>query len=398
MTKPLNFQQMILALHHYWAEHDCLIWHPYYSQVGAGTNNPSTFLRVLGPEPFNVGYVEPSVRPDDGRYGDNPNRLQMFYQYQVILKPDPGNPQELYLGSLEAVGINPHEHDIRFVEDNWESPAIGAWGLGWEVWLDGLEITQFTYFQQAGQQNLDPVSVEITYGLDRIAAPLQGVSHFKDIQWDERRTFGDMNMQGEQEQSKYYFEIADVERTRKIYELTRQEMISALDAGLVLPAYDCQLRLSHLFNILDTRGAIGVTERQQSFKDLRSLAGRVAELYLETRQQQEYPWLEDSADTTAPSTASGKADAVTITGPEKPNPFLLEIGTEELPPADLNEYLRQLEDQISALLEELNLNHGAVMVMGTPRRLLVYVECLEQQQSDRTEVVKGPPASRAFDA
>jgi glycyl-tRNA synthetase len=403
MSKPFNFQEMILALHRYWAEHDCLIWHPYYSQMGAGTNNPSTFLRVLGPEPFNVGYIEPSVRPDDGRYGDNPNRLQMFYQYQVILKPDPGNPQELYLGSLEAIGIDPHKHDIRFVEDNWESPVLGAWGLGWEVWLDGLEITQFTYFQQSGQQNLDPVSVEITYGLDRIAAPLQGVSHFKDIQWSDKRTFGDMNLQGEQEQSKYYFEVANVERNRTIYDLTRQEVLSALDTGLVMPAYDNLLKLSHLFNILDTRGAIGVTERQQFFRDMRNLAGRVASLYLETRQQQEFPWLDEAEETALSAGAvsaatADKQETLELTWPDKPQPFLLEIGTEELPPADLDSYLAQLNEQVPALLERLTLNHAALMILGTPRRLIVYVECLEQQQSDRTEVVKGPPASRAFDA
>ena len=396
MIKPRNFQSMILALHNYWADHGCLIWHPYYSQMGAGTNNPSTFLRVLGPEPFNVGYVEPSVRPDDGRYGDNPNRLQMFYQYQVILKPDPGNPQELYLGSLEAVGINPHEHDIRFVEDNWESPVLGAWGLGWEVWLDGLEITQFTYFQQAGQVNLDPVSVEITYGLDRIAAPLQGVTHFKDIQWSEKRTFGDMNLQGEQEHSKYYFEVADVERNRKMYELHREEVLNALDAGLVMPAYDHLLRLSHLFNVMDTRGAVGVTERQQFFRDMRNLAGRVAGLYLEGRQQQEFPWMEDGSGALGGSVVAEKPTDLPLTAPEKPQPFLLEIGTEELPPADLDAYLTQLEQHVPALLKELNLQHGAVMIMGTPRRIVVYVECLEQQQSDREELVKGPPAARAF--
>jgi len=197
MNKQPNFQSMINALQQYWDSQGCLIWQPYYAQVGAGTMNPATFLRVLGPEPWRVGYVEPSVRPDDGRYGYNPNRLQMHYQYQVILKPDPGNPQEIYLRSLETMGINVQEHDIRFVEDNWESPALGAWGLGWEVWLDGLEITQFTYFQQAGKLELDPVSVEITYGLDRIAAPLQGVRNFKDIQWDAALTFGDVNLQGE---------------------------------------------------------------------------------------------------------------------------------------------------------------------------------------------------------
>ena len=183
MATPKNFQSIIMTLQEFWAEQGCLIWQPYYTQVGAGTMNPATFLRVLGPEPWNVGYVEPSIRPDDGRYGENPNRMQMHYQFQVILKPDPGNPQEIYLKSLEALGIDPRQHDIRFVEDNWESPALGAWGLGWEVWLDGQEITQFTYFQQAGGLVLDPVSVEITYGLERIAIALQQVSSFRDIQW-----------------------------------------------------------------------------------------------------------------------------------------------------------------------------------------------------------------------
>ncbi len=394
---PMNFQSMILALHHYWAEQGCLIWHPYYSQVGAGTMNPSTFLRVLGPEPFNVGYVEPSVRPDDGRYGDNPNRLQMFYQYQLILKPDPGNPQELYLGSLQAIGIDPARHDIRFVEDNWESPALGAWGLGWEVWLDGLEITQFTYFQQAGQQTLDPVSVEITYGLDRIAAPLQGVTHFKDIQWSPKRSFGDMNLQGEQEHSRYYFEVADVERNRQIYELTRAEMVSILDRGLILPAYDQLLKLSHLFNVLDTRGAIGVTERQQFFRDMRMLAGRIAEMYLADRQRQEFPWLEEGAGGVG-AASSVKFAPTSVTPLSKPAPFLFEIGTEELPPADLDSYLAQLREGVSAMLDDLHLEHGEVKVMGTPRRLVALVEDLSPQQPDREDLVKGPPAGRAFDA
>jgi glycyl-tRNA synthetase len=338
--------------------------------------------------------VEPSVRPDDGRYGDNPNRLQMFYQYQVILKPDPGNPQELYLGSLEAVGIDPHKHDIRFVEDNWESPALGAWGLGWEVWLDGLEITQFTYFQQAGQQNLDPVSVEITYGLDRIAAPLQGVTHFKDIQWSEERTFGDMNMQGEQEQSKYYFEVADVERNRQMYQMINDEITLALDNDLVLPAYDNLLKLSHLFNVLDTRGAIGVTERAQFFREMRTLAGRVAKLYVDGRQRLEFPWLEDG-EAAAPVAVS-KKDIAAIKAPTKPASFLFEIGTEELPPADLDSYLTQLEERFEKLLDTHYLEHGEVKVFGTPRRLVVHVEKLSPQQPDREELVKGPPAARAF--
>jgi glycyl-tRNA synthetase len=397
MTEPLKFQSMILALHHYWAEQGCLIWHPYYSQVGAGTMNPATFLRVLGPEPWNVGYVEPSVRPDDGRYGHNPNRLQMHYQYQVILKPDPGNPQELYLDSLQAIGIDPNQHDIRFVEDNWEQPALGAWGLGWEVWLDGLEITQFTYFQQAGRQELDPVSVEITYGLDRIAAPLQGVSNFKDIQWDQKHTFGDLNLQGEQEHSKYYFEIANVERTLEIYKLTEQEVEAALEAGLLLPAYDHLLKLSYLFNVLDTRGAIGVTERQQFFRGMRMLAGKIANLYLENRERLEYPWLEEDAQgIVGTPTKEKKGEKVVIKAPDKAAPFLLEIGTEELPPSDFESYQKQLEISVPALLEELHLEHGEIKVMGTPRRLVIYVEALAPKQLDREELAKGPPASRAY--
>jgi glycyl-tRNA synthetase len=397
MTEALKFQSMILALHHYWAEQGCLIWHPYYSQVGAGTMNPATFLRVLGPEPWKVGYVEPSVRPDDGRYGDNPNRLQMHYQYQVILKPDPGNPQELYLGSLQAIGIDPHKHDIRFVEDNWEQPALGAWGLGWEVWLDGLEITQFTYFQQAGRQELDPVSVELTYGLDRIAAPLQGVSNFKDIQWNDKLTFGDLNLQGEQEHSKYYFEIANVERTREIYRLTEQEVEAALEAGLLLPAYDHLLKLSYLFNVLDTRGAIGVTERQAFFRGMRNLAGRIAEMYLENRQRLEYPWMEDDDQGVAAAKhGESSAEKVVLKAPEKAAPFLLEIGTEELPASDFESYKAQLEESLPALLGELHLEHGEIKVMGTPRRLVAYVEDLAPKQPDREEVVKGPPASRAY--
>jgi glycyl-tRNA synthetase len=259
--------------------------------------NPATYLRVLGPEPWNVAYVEPSIRPDDGRYGENPNRLQQHYQYQVILKPDPGNPQELYLQSLQALGLNPRQHDIRFIEDNWESPALGAWGLGWEVWLNGMEITQFTYFQQAGGFVLDPVSVELTYGLERIAMALQGVHDFRHIQWNTSYngsasfTYGDVNLQGEYEHSKYFFEIADVEKLRQAYNIFVSEANASLSQGLVLPAHDYVLKCSHTFNVLDTRGAIGVTERQAMFAEMRDLARRVAEAYLAQREKMGFPWL-----------------------------------------------------------------------------------------------------------
>jgi glycyl-tRNA synthetase len=395
MKKATDFQSIILALQSFWAEHDCLIWQPYYTQVGAGTYNPATSLRVLGPEPWNVAYVEPSIRPDDGRYGENPNRLQQFYQFQVILKPDPGNSQELYLKSLEALGIDPARHDIRFVEDNWESPALGAWGLGWEVWLDGQEITQFTYFQQAGGFTLNPVSVEITYGLERIAMPLQRINNFRNIRWNDQRTYGDVNLQGEQEHSKYYFEIADVDRARQMYNAFLAEAESALANGLVLPAHDYVLKCSHTFNILDTRGAVGVTERQALFSQMRDMSHRVAVAYLEQREKLGFPWLKEALPAGAPKTF---ASAAPQTASAQPQAFLLEIGTEELPAGDLQLALSQLQESVPALLDEQRLEHGTVNVYGTPRRIVVSVADLAASQADRTVVVKGPPANRAFDA
>ncbi len=401
-----SFQSMILALQTFWADQGCLIWQPYYTQVGAGTMNPATYLRVLGPEPWKVAYVEPSIRPDDGRYGENPNRMVQHYQFQVILKPDPGNPQELYLRSLEAIGIDPRRHDIRFVEDNWEQPALGAWGLGWEVWLDGQEITQFTYFQQAGGISLDPVSVEITYGLERIAMPLQRVNNFRDIHWNDRRRYGDMNLQGEQEHSKYYFEVADVDRLRQMYALFEAEAEAALAEGLVLPAHDYILKCSHTFNVLDTRGAVGVTERQAIFGRMRDLAHRISAAYVEQRRLLEFPWVEYEESLPAPQTQVGQArienqespQTSGVTTLDSPQPFLLEIGTEELPAADLSSALEQLRQKAPAMLENLRLEHGAVQVMGTPRRLVVSVDNLAPRQPDHIAVVKGPPASRAFDA
>jgi glycyl-tRNA synthetase len=399
MDQSFTFQSIIMNLERYWAEQGCLIWQPYYSQVGAGTMNPATFLRVLGPEPWNVGYVEPSVRPDDGRYGENPNRLQQHYQYQVILKPDPGDPQEKYLNSLVALGIDPAQHDIRFVEDNWTSPALGAWGLGWEVWLDGLEITQFTYFQQAGGLNLDPVSVELTYGLDRIAMALQKVDNFQHIQWDASRTAGDVNLQGEQEHSKYYFEIADIERLRKMYDLYEDEAESALENRLVLPAHDYILKCSHTFNILDTRGAIGVTERQALFSRMRDLARRTAELYVEERQRLEYPWLAE--DETSSDEEKGldqhEQKATQQPAVSEPADFLLEIGVEELPHADLNSAIAQLRTNTAKLLKAHRLENDGIQVWGTPRRLVVLVKSLTPRQPNLSSTVKGPPASRAFD-
>ena len=396
MNQPLDFQSIIMTLQRFWSEQGCLIWQPYYTQVGAGTYNPATFLRVLGPEPWKVAYVEPSVRPDDGRYGENPNRLQMHTQFQVILKPDPGNPQEIYLKSLEALGIDPRQHDIRFVEDNWESPALGAWGLGWEVWLDGQEITQFTYFQQAGGIPVSPNSVEITYGLERIAMAMQRVRHFKDIRWSSDRNYGDVHLRGEFEHSKYYFEIADVDRLRQMYRLYEAEAEAALDQGLVLPAHDYILKCSHTFNVLDTRGAVGVTERQALFGRMRDLARRTAEAYVAQREAMEFPWLND-----ANGEKAGADLQKTLRLPPRPaeaSDFLLEIGVEELPSADLDSALAQLRERVLALLADLRLENGGVRVYGTPRRLVAVVEKLAASQPDRTLVIKGPPADRAFDA
>jgi len=380
-----------MALDRFWAQRGCLIWQPYNHQVGAGTMNPATALRVLGPEPWNVAYVEPSIRPDDGRYGENPNRLQQHFQYQVILKPDPGNPQELYLESLQALGLNLAAHDVRFVEDNWESPALGAWGLGWEVWLDGQEITQFTYFQQAGGLVLDPVAVEITYGLERILIALQRVRGFREIRWNAALSYADVNLQSEQEYSKYYFEVADVERMRAQFDSYESEAKAVLAAGLVLPAYDNVLRCSHAFNVLDTRGAVGVTERAQFFKRMRNLTRQVAEAWRAQRAELGHPLLVDGTEPAA-------RPAAQLPLAKAPATFLLEIGTEELPAADVDSAIAQLQLLLPQMLLAERLAHGAIVVNGTPRRLAVSIAGLPALQPDAETVARGPAVSNAFDA
>ena len=403
MNQPLSFQQVILRLQQFWADHGCLIWQPYSEKVGAGTMNPATILRVLGPEPWNVAYVEPSYRPDDGRYGDNPNRMQMHTQFQVILKPDPGNPQELYLESLYALGIRREQHDIRFVEDNWASPALGAWGLGWEVWLDGLEITQYTYFQQAGGFPLDPVSVELTYGLERIVMFLQNNASVWEIDWDGIHTYGDILLQPEIENCRYDFELADVENLRQMYDLYEAEARRCLDAGLVTPAHDYILRCSHAFNLLDARGAIGVTERATYFSRMRDLSRQVAEAYAEQRQRMEYPWLEEQeagkqeARSKKQEAGSRKQEARSREQ-DTLDTFVLEVGTEELPAGDLDDVLAQLRELAPARLSEARLDYEDLCILGTPRRLVVLVEGLAQRQRAVEEVVKGPPVRVAFDA
>jgi len=295
MESALTFQDLILALEDFWAKHGCVIQQPYDVEVGAGTSNPATFLRVLGPEPWNVAYVEPSRRPADGRYGENPNRLQHYYQYQVILKPSPDNIQQIYLESLESFGVDPLKHDIRFVEDDWESPTLGAWGLGWEVWLDGLEISQFTYFQQAGGIELKPVAGEITYGIERIAMFLQGVENVYDLKWNKHITYGDVHHKGEVEWSIHNFEMADIPMQLRLFEDYERESLRLIEKGLVLPAYDYCLKCSHTFNILDARGAIGVTERTHFIGRVRNLARRVAEAYLKQREAMGFPLLKPAS-------------------------------------------------------------------------------------------------------
>ncbi len=287
----MTFQDLVLSLQNFWAQQGCAIQQPYDVEVGAGTSNPATFFRVLGPEPWKVAYVEPSRRPADGRYGENPNRLQHYYQFQVILKPSPANVQEIYLQSLKRFGVDPMKHDIRFVEDDWESPTLGAWGLGWEVWLDGLEITQFTYFQQAGGFELKPVSAEITYGIERIAMFLQGVDSVYDLKWNDSVTYGDIHHKGEVEWSVHNFEAADVAMQRRLFEAYERESLRLVAEGLVLPAYDYCLKCSHTFNILDARGAIGVTERTHFIGRVRALARRAAEAYLKQREEMGFPLL-----------------------------------------------------------------------------------------------------------
>ncbi len=287
----LRFQEVIMRLHKFWSDYGCVIHQPYDVEVGAGTFHPATALRVIGPEPWKTAYVQPSRRPTDGRYGENPNRLQHYYQYQVILKPAPENSQEIYLESLYALGVDPAKHDVRFVEDDWESPTLGAWGLGWEVWLDGMEITQFTYFQQIGGIDLEPVSLEITYGLERISMYLQEKESVFELEWNDVCKYGDIHHQGEYEHSKYNFEHSSTDMLFTMFDLCEKECQKLCGEELPWPAYDFCLKCSHLFNLLDARGAISITERTEYIARVRHLASSVARLYAKQREEMGYPLL-----------------------------------------------------------------------------------------------------------
>ena len=293
VTKSVSFQSLILTLQQYWADQGCVLLQPFDKEMGAGTFHPGTFLRSIGPEPWSAAYAQPCRRPTDGRYGENPNRLQHYYQFQVVLKPSPDNIQDLYLQSLQQLGIDPLEHDIRFVEDNWESPTLGAWGLGWEVWLNGMEVSQFTYFQQVGGINCKPVTGEITYGLERLAMYLQGKDDIYQLDWNSDVSYGEIFHQNEVEQSTYNFEFADTTQLFSEFDASEVECNRLIESNLPLPAYEQVLKASHLFNLLDARQVISVTERQQYILRIRTLAKLVATTYLESRESLGFPLLKN---------------------------------------------------------------------------------------------------------
>ncbi len=387
----LTMQDALLALTRYWTDRGAMVVQPFNTEVGAGTLNPATVLRVLGPEPWRVAYVEPSVRPDDARYGENPNRLQTHTQFQVILKPDPGDPQELYLGSLEALGIDVRAHDVRFVEDNWASPALGAWGLGWEVWLDGLEITQFTYFQQAGGMTLDPVSVEITYGVERIMMALQNVDHFTKISYAPGISYGEAFGQAEYEMSRYYLDDADVATTRRLFEDYAAEARRMLDARLPVPAHYYVLKCSHSFNVLDARGAVPTTERAKAFGRMRALAREVAQLWAQRRAELGHPL--GVCDPLPAAAVPAELPQVSA-----PSTALFEIGTEELPAAEVSRTAEAVRQALADRLGATRLGHGEIRTYATPRRVVAVIENVAPREPDAQRTVRGPRASVAFDA
>lgn len=395
----LTVQDALLTLQKFWTDRGCLVVQPFNTEVGAGTMNPATILRVLGPEPWRVAYVEPSVRPDDSRYGENPNRLQTHTQFQVILKPDPGNPQELYLQSLEALGIDLAAHDVRFVEDNWAQPAIGAWGLGWEVWLDGMEVTQFTYFQQVGGQNLEPVSVELTYGIERIMMAQQGVTHFKDMVYAPGVTYGELFGQSEYEMSRYYLDDADIDTNRELFERYVAEAERLIEARLPVPAHTYVLKSSHAFNVLDARGAISTTERAAAFATMRRLSREVAGLWVERRAELDFPLTKQELSSMGGLAApSPEPAALPDPLPSEPATFVLEIGTEELPPHVVDQAIEQVRTLATEALADSRLTYGDLTVAATPRRIVLTIPAVSAAEPDASTLRKGPKVAAAYDA
>lgn len=391
----LNFQEMIAELIKFWSEQGCIVHQGYDLEVGAGTFNPATFLRCLGPEPYSAVYVEPSRRPKDGRYGENPNRVQFYHQMQVIIKPSPANIQELYLESLKRIGFNLDEHDIRFVHDDWENPTIGAWGLGWEIWLDGMEVTQFTYFQAVGGLPVKPVSGEITYGLERLAMYLQGVDSMFDIKYSDNITYGDIFKRNEYEWSHHNFHEANDKMWLRHFDDFEAEANRLIERGFPIPAYDYVMKASHAFNILDARGVISVTERTGYISRIRALAKNVAEANIKSREQQQFPLLRLQK---APLSEKKIPTVSTDYNPNDKEDFVLEIGSEELPATFVPIGLHNLEKAIKKILAEQNLEFDAVKTYGTPRRLTAYISGLKAGTKSQTLEKKGPPLQAAFDS
>jgi len=393
----MNFQDLVLTLQRYWSQRGCLIAQPYDVEKGAATFNPSTFLRSLGPEPFKAAFIEPCRRPKDGRYGDNPNRMQHYYQFQVVLKPSPLDILDLYLGSLREIGIDPMQHDIRFVHDDWESPTLGAWGLGWEVWLDGQEVTQFTYFQQVGGIDLKPIMGEITYGLERLCMYLQGVDNVFKLRYNDSVTYGDLFHQNEVQYSKHNFEESDASLHFALFDRFEKECTRLCAAELPAPAFDYCMKASHSFNLLDARGAISVNERQGYILRVRTLAKTVAEAWLRNREVLGFPMMKSAAAAASPLADSGlkKAPADAAVGSA---PLLIELGVEEMPARVFRPLLEELPRLIEKHLGSAQLNLKGVEVFVTPRRIVLSAASMLTRQPDQKLELKGPPAAIARDA
>lgn len=392
----LTFQKLIYKLIQFWEKEGCIIHQGHDLETGAGTFNPATFLRCLGPEPYNTAYVEPSRRPKDGRYGENPNRMQLFHQFQVVLKPSPADVQATYLRSLEAIGLNLKEHDVRFVHDDWESPTLGAYGLGWEVWVDGMEVSQFTYFQAVASLPLKPISAELTYGLERLAMFIQNVDNVYDLKWNDEYTYGDIRKRSEIEWSAYNFTEASTSMWLRHFDDYEREARDLLSKGFPLPAYDFVIKASHAFNLLDARGAISVTERTGYIARIRDLARLIAVEYLASREKEGFPLLGKMArkEKKAPKLAKLPRSF----DPFRHGDFLFEIGSEQLPATFVPIGMRNLEQAMRKLFADLELSYKEIKVYGTPRRLGVLVQGLPEGTADKEIARRGPNINSAFDA
>ncbi|MCE5318813.1 MAG: glycine--tRNA ligase subunit alpha, partial [Parachlamydia sp.] len=395
----ITFQEMIRKLADFWVKQGCVVHQGYDLEKGAGTANPATFLRSLGPEPYKAFYIEPCRRPTDGRYGTNPTRIQHYFQCQVILKPSPPDIQDLCLKSLEAIGFDLSEHDMRFVHDDWEQPTIGAWGLGWEVWMDGMEVTQFTYFQSVAGTSLKPITGEVTYGLERLAVYLQKVDSIFDIQYNDTLKYGDIYLQNEIEWSHYNFEQASTEMWSRFFEEYEREAKRLLSLNLPLPAYDFVIKASHAFNILDARGVISVTERTGYIARIRDLACVVAQEYLKSREEKGYPLLNrfKTAKISGVKHPERMSDELMRAKPDQSQDFLFEIGSEELPATFVPIGCANLERAARQLFEKENLSFKSLKAYGTPRRLALYVEALSMAKPAQSTEKRGPPLESAYD-